>query len=166
MISEQGLEEATKLYKKTLETKLIDKFKKEFYEKIGYVPQVITMNDEVNELYKLELQEIIDIINDIMEEEFGDRRVGKHLLRITSPTRKRDVTEYRYIYFKIARLMGYTYVEIGFKIQKGKLKGYDHTTVMHGIKTFDDLLSTNQKFALRYQNVVDNIKLKYNKVAL
>ena len=97
MISEQGLEEATKLYKKTLETKLIDKFKKEFYEKIGYVPQVITMNDEVNELYKLELQEIIDIINDIMEEEFGDRRVGKHLLRITSPIRKRDVTEYRYI---------------------------------------------------------------------
>ena len=162
MISEsEELDEVTRLYKKTLEDRLINKFKKEFYEKVGYTPQVITLYDDKSNLPRIDLYELINIINDIMEREFGDRRINRKLMRINSFLRNRDVADYRYIYFKIGRLMGYTFKEIGNSLPTDVTKGYDHSTVMHGIREFDDQLGTNQKFALRYQHVIDNIRRKF-----
>lgn len=164
MISEmEDLDEVTRLYKKTLEDRLINKFKIEFNEKVGYIPQVITLYDDKSNLPRIELYELIGVINDIMEREFGDRRINRKLMRITSFLRNRDVTDYRYIYFKIGRLMGYSFKEIGLQLPTDETKGYDHSTVMHGVKEFDGQLGTNQKFALRYQHVVDNIRTKYVK---
>jgi hypothetical protein len=157
------LEEVTRLYKKTLEERLISKFKNEFHEKIGYTPQVITLYDDRSYLPRIKLYELVDIVNKIMEGEFRDRRINRKLMRITSVIRSRDVTEYRYIYYKIARLMGYSLKDIGLQLQSHNHKGYDHTTVIHGVKTFDDLLATSQKFALRYQHVIDNIRRTYEK---
>jgi hypothetical protein len=164
MISEnEYLEEVTKLYKKTLEDRLISRFKKEFHEKIGYTPHVITLYDDRSYLPRIKLYELVNVINDIMEREFGNRKINRKLIRITSILRSRDATEYRFIYFKIGRLMGYNLKEIGSELQSKFYKGYDHTTVIHGIKTFDDLLSTSQSFALRYQHVIDNIRKIYEK---
>lgn len=161
--SELTMDEATKLYRKTLEDKLIKKFKKEFNEKIGYTPQVITLYDDNSNMPKIELDELIYVINNIMEKKFGDRKINRKLMRITSFLRTRDVSEYRFIYFKIGRLMGYTLNDIGNRLETDERIGYDHTTVIHGIKTFDNLLSTSEEFALKYQHVVDNIRNIYVK---
>lgn len=158
MFVEEELDEASKLYRKTLEEKLINKFKKEFYEKIGYMPQVIKMHQHNSEIPYMPLHDIIDSVNSVMEHKFGTRRVNKKLIRITSYLRIREATEYRFIYFKIARDMGYTFKEIGKVLKTDKHDGYDHTTVMHGVNTFDDLLSTNENFAIKYQEVIDYIK--------
>ena len=47
------VETETLLYKRRLEAKIIEKFKKEFKEKIGYEPQVLTMIDESSDIPKI-----------------------------------------------------------------------------------------------------------------
>lgn len=161
MFVEEELDEATKLYRKTLEERLINKFKKEFLEKIGYTPQVITLHQNNIDMPVMELHEIIYSVNSVMESKFGKRKVNNKLIRITSFLRVREATEYRFIYFKIARDMGYTFKEVGKALKTDKTDGYDHTTVIYGINTFNDLLSTSENFALKYQEVVDFIKDKF-----
>ncbi len=159
MIGEE-LDEASKLYRKTLEDKLVSKFKKEFCDKIGYTPEVITIYKDNEPFPKIALDRLIDLINSIMERRFGDKRVNKKLVRITSFLRIREATEYRFIYFKLAREMGYTLSETGRSLKTDKTNGYDHSTVMYGISTFDNLLGTSKQFALKYQEVLDEIKKK------
>jgi chromosomal replication initiation ATPase DnaA len=156
------MDDATFLYKRTLETKLINRFKAEFYEKIGYTPEVITFVDEKNNLPIVSLDSMISIFEDIMTEEFGNRTLNGHKIRITSPIRKRDVVEYRYIYFRIARLMGHVLTDIAESLIGKKGKHYDHTTVIHGCNTCDDLVQSDEKFALAYQKVINQIRLKFN----
>ena len=164
MISEiEELDEASRLYKKTLEDKLIKKFKEDFNEKIGYIPQVITWYDNDNELPRITLKQLIDVINQIMSEEYGRRKIGKKLLRITSLLRAREVVEYRHIYYKIGSILGYRPIEIGDNLVSDKGTSYDRTTVMHGVKAFDCLLSTSRDFALKYEKVVKRIKERYEK---
>lgn len=161
MFVEEELDEASKQYMRTLEERLINKFKKEFFEKIGYTPHVIALNQNKSDTPVIELQQIIDSVNTVMESKFGNVRVNNKLIRITSFLRSREATEYRFIYFKLAREMGYSYKEIGRALKTDKTDGYDHTTVIYGVNTFNDLLGTSEKFALKYQEVVDFIKDKF-----
>jgi hypothetical protein len=161
MISEiVEISEATSLYRITLEKRLISKFKKEFFEKVGYVPNVISLADDENNLPTIELSDLVEIINDLMEEEFGDRRINKKLIRITSVLRAREVIDYRYIYYKIGRMMGYSLKQVAYALKTDEGSIYDHTTVMNGIDKFDSLLGNNQKFALQYQRVFRAIRKK------
>ena len=161
MISEiREIKEATNLYRITLEKKLIHKFKKDFFEKVGYVPQVISlMNDEDN-LPTIDLKSLVNIINELMEEEYGNKRINKKLIRITSVLRARELTDYRYIYYKIGKLMGYSLKQLASAIDTDEGTVYHHTTVMNGIKKFDNLLGTDKIFALKYQHVFRTIRKK------
>lgn len=154
--------DAAYLYKKNLESKLINKFKSEFYEKIGYTPEVITFIDDTYQLPLVSLSNMKLIFDEIMTEEFGNKRINNHKIRITSPTRKRSVVEYRYMYFRISRLMGHVLTDIAESIINKKGKPYDHTTVIHGCNTCDDLVHTNENFALMYQKIIDRVRTKFN----
>jgi chromosomal replication initiation ATPase DnaA len=161
MISEiSEISEATNLYRATLEKRLINKFKKDFFEKVGYIPNVISLADDENNLPTIELSDLVKIINELMEEEFGDRMINKKLIRITSILRAREVIDYRYIYYKIGRMMGYSLKQVAYALKTDEGSVYDHTTVMNGIEKFDNLLGNNQKFALQYQRVFRTIRKK------
>lgn len=156
------LKDSNSLYKKNLEEKLIKKFRDEFYEKIGYYPQVITLVDSDYNIPILNLKDLILIINEIMEGEYGNQRYHNKLYRVQSRIRKREVTEYRYIYFKLGRVMNYTLSEI-YNALETDGRRFDHTTVLHGCDTFDSLLQTSKEFALKYQKVIDLIRDKFIK---
>lgn len=148
------------IYKNKLEHKLIKDFKADFYEKIGYYPQVITLVDSDYNIPTIKLSDLIAVINQIMEREYGDERYHEKLYRVESRVRKREVTEYRYIYFKLGRVMNYSLAEI-YNALKSDGRHFDHTTVLHGCETFDSLLDTSKEFALKYQGVVDSIRSKF-----
>jgi hypothetical protein len=154
-------DDVTFLYKKKLESKLIEKFKAEFLEKVGYTPEVITFVDEKNNLPVLSLPELISIFDEIMKDEFGDKSLRGFKYRINSPLRKRSVVEYRYIYFRIARLMNHILTDIGESLENKINEAYNHATVLHGCNTCDDLVKTDVKFALSYQRVINKIRSKF-----
>lgn len=149
-------------YKNKLEEKLVKDFKNDFYEMAGYYPQVITLVDSKYNIPTIKLDELVLVINTIMEREYGNERYHKKLYRVESRVRKREVTEYRYIYFKLGRVMNYSLAEI-YNAIKSEGRHFDHTTVLHGCETFDSLLETNKEFALKYQGVVDLIRSKFIK---
>lgn len=150
------------IYKRKLENKLIEEFQLEFYNKIGYIPKIITMADPKYNLPIISLESLIEVFDEIMNEKFGNKKIHGQLYRISSHTRKRDVVEYRYMYFKIAKLMGYYLTDIGRSLTSNKREnGYDHTTVIHGCSTFDNLLDTSEMFSLNYYNVLSLLKSKY-----
>jgi chromosomal replication initiation ATPase DnaA len=158
------IDDATFLYKRNLEERLISRFKNEFRDKIGYYPQVITLVDTNYNLPIIDLSDLVNIINGIMNKEYGIKRYKGKLFRISSRIRKRDVTEYRYIYFKIGRIMGYSLSKIYNALMTEDGQTFDHTTVLHGCQTFDSLLETSVHFALKYQGVVDDIRSKFIKL--
>lgn len=149
-------------YKNKLEEKLIKDFKNDFYEMSGYYPQVITLVDSKYNIPTIKLDELVLVINTIMEREYGNEMFHKKLYRVESRVRKREVTEYRYIYFKLGRVMSYSLAEI-YNAIKSEGRHFDHTTVLHGCETFDSLLETSKEFALKYQGVVDLIRSKFIK---
>jgi len=149
-------------YKSNLEDKLIKDFKNDFYKIAGYYPQVITLVDSSYNIPTIKLEELVLVINKIMEREYGNERYHEKLYRVESRVRKREVTEYRYIYFKLARVMNYSLAEI-YNAIKSEGRHFDHTTVLHGCETFDSLLETSKEFALKYQGVVESIRSKFIK---
>ena len=69
---------------------------------------------------------------------------------IRKRTRKREYVEARCIYFKMARDMhGATYDSIGRAI------GLNHSTVIHGERTADDLIKVDKAFLEKYKIVKD-----------
>lgn len=69
---------------------------------------------------------------------------------IRKRTRKREYVEARCIYFKMARDMySATYDSIGRAI------GLNHSTVMHGERTADDLIKVDRAFLEKYKIVKD-----------
>lgn len=158
------MDDATFLYKRNLEEKLVSRFKSDFYDKIGYYPQVITLVDTNYNLPMIGLKDLINIINGIMEVKYGRMKHKGKLFRIDSRIRKREVTEYRYIYFKLGRVMGYSLSDIYNALCIDDINKFHHSTVLHGCETFNSLLETSTVFALNYQGVVDIIRNKFIKI--
>jgi chromosomal replication initiation ATPase DnaA len=154
------VETETLLYKRRLEAKIIEKFKKEFKEKIGYEPHVLTMIDERSDIPKVPILMLRDFVDGLMKEKFGNQIIGSDIARLANSGRHRDIVNYRFIYFKLARMMGNSFASIGQTIATSKTRRYDHTTVMYGCKSFDDLINTNEQFRDIYLDLV--IKLKEN----
>ena len=82
-----------------------------------------------------------------------DPQLKRKLIKLINDTFKIDITdecrkqEYvfgRMIYFKILRDLGYGYAPIGRTLNK------DHSTVIHGTKTFDDLVIYDKELYRTY----------------
>jgi chromosomal replication initiation ATPase DnaA len=157
------VETETLLYKRRLEAKIIEKFKKEFKEKIGYEPQVLTMIDESSDIPKIPILMLREFIDSVMKEIFGNEIFGNEIARLANSGRHRDIVNYRFIYFKLARMMGNSFASIGQTIATNRTKKYDHTTVMYGCKCFDDLINTNEQFRDVYLDLVIKLKEKFTR---
>lgn len=131
------------------ETELVSQFMTSFYDHFEYYPTVVTKNNKIynkDDLKVLELDTLKMYFNDFLPLKYGKR------LELASRSRYRTLVELRFIYFFIARAMGYNLSSIG------KSLNMDHTTVVHGLNTFKNLYETNDPFRQKYNNIINHIK--------
>lgn len=141
-----------KIYQDNLEKKLIEQFRDTFYEKIGYYPVVMTkIKVEVGKneyISMMSLEALADYFTPFLPVKY------EKILPLDSRTRYRDIVELRCIFCAIAKNMNYTLSAIGLFLGKR-----DHTTAIHSINTFHDLIETNEGFKQKYLNILNHIKL-------
>jgi hypothetical protein len=138
--------EEKKLHK---EAELISQFMISFHDVFDYYPTVVTKNNKIynkDDLKVLELDTLKTFFNDFLPVKHGKK------LQLDSRSRYRNLVELRFIYFFIARSMGYNLTTIG------KSLSLDHTTVVHGLNTFKNLYETNDPFRQKYNNIIHHIK--------
>jgi hypothetical protein len=142
----------TDLYASNLEKKLIDEFKQKFKDKLGYKPIVITkvFIDDNFCVALMSLDELKKFFDPFYVMEYGKK------LDIFSKSRKREIVELRMMFFYIARQMKYTYTSIGEYVNNKH-----HTTVLHNLTTFRNLIETSDVFKLRYKQIINHIKENY-----
>ncbi len=140
-----------KNYAMKLEKKLIDEFKENFFEKVGYYPTVLTRVQIDGDVYVpvLPLSRLKDYFDPFLPEPFGFK------LMLDARSRVRELVELRNIYCHIARLMGYSFSTIA------KSLGKDHTTIIHNVESFRDLLDTDDAFRQKYSTILSHIKQQY-----
>jgi hypothetical protein len=153
----------TVIYKRRLEAKLIAEFKLEFKEKIGYEPHVLTMMDDDSDIPNIPLLTLRDTIDEILLEMHGDRLFIHDVARLRNRSRKMELVNMRFIYFKLARLLGHTLDSIGDTMATLRQPRYDHTTIRYGIEQFDNLVVRDESFKDLYLEVIGKIKQKYSK---
>jgi hypothetical protein len=126
--------------------KLIDDFQYTFYKEVGVVPDVC-YDIYVDSLPKLLLPQIEEAVNYTFKLNFpeafpnqGIRNRARHTITIA----------FRYIFFKIARDMGYTFPVMSSYI------GFDHATILHAVKSMNNLLETKDPVTIKYYNLVKN----------
>lgn len=143
-------------YAANLEKKLIEEFKQKFQEKLGYTPIVLT-KIKTGESYipVMTLDELIECFDPFLPINFGKK------LTLMSKCRKRELVELRMMFCYIARSMKYNLGVIG-----NKLGGRDHTTVIHGVNTFVNLIETSDPFREKFQKILNHIKENYEPSAL
>ena len=131
----------------------IKRFMKIFFTKFGYYPTVSLAknkkenSDNVNLLSLNQLSECFNM--------FLPKLYGKNV-SLVSKTRIREVTELRHIFCYIAKCMHFKMVTIGEFLGKR-----DHSTVIHSIRTFENLHATDPIFREKYERVKKHIKETY-----
>ena len=138
-------------YASRLEKKLIDQFKEEFFQKFEYYPVVLTkINLVMGEEDKSPLMTL-----EQLESYFTPFLPIKHnkVVHLKNKIRIREITELRSIFCYLARNMRYSLKTIG-----EYLNGRDHTTVIHSVNSFKDLIETCGTFREKYYRVLDHIK--------
>lgn len=129
-----------------LEKQLIEKFKIEFYDKLGYYPIVIT-DREITENKKLmSLYELECLFENILPSLYGKK------MTIGSKNRNRPIVELRAIYVFLARCMGYRLIDIATYMQK------HHASIIHYEDLFANLMSTSEEFRILFEKVYTHVK--------
>lgn len=147
----------TKNYAVKLEKRLIEEFKQKFEEKLGYTPIVLTKvsTDGIEELPIMSLEELAGYFTPFLPELYGKK------LTLQCSSRKREVVELRNIFCALARMMRFTCVTVG-----QFLGGRDHTTVLHNVGTFNNLIETSESFREKYFLILTHIKENHESSAL
>lgn len=146
---------STATYASVLEKKLISKFSKEFYDKLGYYPTVITksyIDTEKDGIHLMSLEQLESYFIP-----FLPRIFKKPILSLGDRSRMRELVELRHIFFYIAKSFGFSLSSIGIYLNKR-----DHTTVIHGIRTFRDLVETDPNFKQKYNEILNHIKQNHH----
>jgi hypothetical protein len=136
-------------YAARLEKKLIEEFKTNFYNKVGYQPIVLTkIKDKENDGYikLMTLDHLKELFQPFLPFKYGKK------LHLETKNRYREVVELRIIYSFIARRMNYPFKSIGISLNR------DHTTIIHSCETFADLSETNDAFREKYLMILNYIK--------
>lgn len=140
-------------YKYFLEKKLVNEFRKKFFEKLGYYPRVI-LQDEL-QIPVLPLTQLQSVIENIMWNKYPYMR-NKSL---SDPKRLEELVKFRKIFFFMGKQMGYTLKEMG-----NFLGSKDHSTVVHNITSAKNFLRNgNPSFTESYSEVFQTL-VKFNKV--
>jgi len=146
---------STAAYASTLEKKLITKFCNEFYVKLGYYPSVITktyIDNEGDGIHLMSLEQLESYFTP-----FLPRIFKKPILQLGDKSRTRELVELRHIFFYIAKSFGFSLACIGMY-----LNNRDHTTVIHGIRTFRNLVETDSNFKQKYIEILNHIKQNHH----
>lgn len=142
-------------YAAKMEKKLVDDFKKLFQEKLGYTPIVFTKTDmDAAEVPFMSLEELNRHFTAFLPMKFGEPLPMQTKLRI------REIVELRAIFCYLAKNMKYSLKTIGVF-----LGGRDHTTVIHGLNTFRDLMETNDAFRQKFLTIHKHIVKETNPIA-
>ena len=138
-----------KKYESFLEGRLIEKFKNEFYEKLGYYPVVITKISEHDPqgFKMMNLDELKGYFTPFLPKLYGK------VLKLDGKNRKRDIVELRHIFTFLARKLGYSFTSIG-----EFLGDRDHTTIINNVRMFNNLIETDPKFRKKYNDILEHIK--------
>lgn len=142
----------SKMYALQLEKKLIEQFRQTFYDKLGYYPMVVT-DVQVDSNYRLPLMDLQDLQE--LFEPFLPYRYDRKL-NLKSKSRYRELVELRNIYCFLARTMGYSLSTVG-----ESLGNRDHTTVIHNVACFKNLMETDDSFRQKYITILTYIKQQY-----
>ena len=146
----------TKKYAISLEGKLIEEFKRKFFDKLGYEPVVHAgsrlKTEDGNDVATISLSELKDCFTPFLP-----------LLRgvpaeLDNRSRKKDLVELRVIFSFIARSMGYTLEDIGDVLGKK-----DHTTVIHSITCFKNWVAVDPIFRDKFNIILNYIVVIQNK---
>jgi hypothetical protein len=139
----------TKNYAALLEKKLIDEFRQRFEEKIGYKPIVltrITADGSIN-IPLMSLDQLESYFEPYLPNTYN------RPVTISTKSRKRELVELRMIFCAIARMMKFTHSSIGLH-----LGNRNHTTIIHNIATFANLIETHEAFRQKYFLILNHIK--------
>lgn len=147
----------TRNYAVKLERKLIQEFIEKFEDKLGYAPIVLTKvsNQEGNDLPIMSLDQLAGYFEPFLPVVYGNT------VSLKSISRKRELVELRNIFCAIARMMRFTCVSIG-----EFLGGRDHTTVLHNVGTFNNLIETSESFREKYFLILTHIKESHESSAM
>jgi chromosomal replication initiator protein len=88
------------------------------------------------------LEELNSYFTKFLPIKFGEK------VSLQSSNRMREIVELRSIFCFFAKNMKYSLKNIGFHLGER-----DHTTVIHGLKSFRDLLETNEGFRQKYLTI-------------
>lgn len=147
----------SKMYALQLEKKLIEQFRQTFYDKLGYYPMVVT-HVQVDSNYRLPLMNL-QSLHDMFDPFLPYRYERK--LTLKSKCRYRELVELRNIYCFLARTMGYSLAAVG-----ESLGNRDHTTVIHNVACFKNLMETDESFRQKYLTILTYIKQQYEPSAM
>lgn len=78
----------------------------------------------------------VSILSGLIKEHFG--------IDVSLPTRQRDVVNSRMVFYKILRDMGNTWMSIA------RVHNKDHSTIIHAVNTFDDLVTIEPPLREQY----------------
>lgn len=144
----------------TLETQLsenemVQDFIEKFYETFSYYPTVIIKSKKKNLTFS------VISLNDLEKcfTTFLPKKYNKTYL-LGSKIRIRELVELRFIFCHIARKMAYGLKDIGLYLNR------DHTTVLHGLRTFRNLYQTDEYFREKYHKIINIIKTNYESSAM
>jgi chromosomal replication initiation ATPase DnaA len=73
---------------------------------------------------------------------------------LNSKKRYREIVQVRMVYCFIARMMGHSLVKIARSLSR------DHSTIIHNIDTFKNLMETNPQFIEFYKEIFQHVKQK------
>jgi hypothetical protein len=135
-------------YSSTIKLNMVNKFKSEFFKKFNYYPTVI-VNCEIRRQY-------LSIINlEQLKKAFEPFLpvIGKKKYLLETSSRKREIVELRAIYCFFAKKMGYSLKTIALSVNKS-----DHTTIIHNLKLFDNLINYSDSFLNKYNVIFEHIK--------
>jgi chromosomal replication initiation ATPase DnaA len=135
-----------------LQSELIEEFINMFEEKIGYRPVVIANvkeNDSKFHLKVVSLEQLKQYFEPFLPKLHGKR------LTLSNQSRIRDLVELKQMYVYFAKSMGYKYVHIGRALGQR-----DHSTAVHSMKVFNNLMHTNYLFKEKFDTIYEYIKLK------
>lgn len=127
----------------------VSKFCKNFYLTYGVYPTVLYTLSKTK-IRTVSLVTIENIINDILQKTYDTDYT------IRSKTRLKHIIIYRHVMFKILYDMGYTYT-----VMSGYFK-YNHSTILHGVKTITNYLKFNDEETIKVYNIIKNEIAKEN----
>lgn len=101
---------------------------------------------------KIDLLSLENLVNELLEKMYPK----KFPKGIKTKVRVKEMTNFRNCFFKAARNMGYRLIDLEL------YSGFDHATIINGLKSIDNLIATNDEFSIININTIyDKLKERY-----